>query len=58
MFSESEVRTRTCETLEDTLNTVFEHNLNDLPTVLRKEKRSCVKYPTSQFVFIEKLSMQ
>jgi len=57
-LSESEVRTHTCETLEDTLNTAFEPNLNDLPIALRKEKRSCAKYPISQFVFTKKLSMQ
>ena len=35
---EPEVRTHTSETLEDTLNTAFEPNLNDLPIALRKEK--------------------
>ena len=49
-LSEPEVRTHTSETLEDTLNTAFEPNLNDLPIALRKEKRSCAKYPISQFV--------
>jgi len=49
-LSESEVRTHTCETLEDTLNTTFEPNLNDLPIALRKEKKACAKYPISQFV--------
>jgi len=57
-LSELEVRSHICETLEDTLNTAFEPNLNDLPISLRKEKRSCVKYPISQFVSTEKLSMQ
>ena len=47
-----------CETLEDTLNTAFEPNLNDLPIALRKEKRSCAKYPISQFMSTEKLSLQ
>jgi len=55
---EPEVRTHTCETLEDTLNTTFEPNLNDLPIALRKEKISCAKYPISQFVSTEKLSLQ
>jgi len=54
-FSEPEVRTHTYETFEDTLN---ETNLDDLPIALRKEKRSCAKYPKSQFVSTEKLSMQ
>ena len=49
-LSEPEVRTHTSETLEDTLNTAFEPNLNELPIALRKEKRSCAKYPISQFV--------
>jgi len=57
-LSEPVVRTHTCETLEDTLNTAFEPNLNDLLIALRKEKRSCVKYPISQFVSTEKLYMQ
>ena len=56
--SEPEVRTHTHENLEDTLNTAFEPNLNDLPIALRKEKRSCAKYPISQFVSTKKLSMQ
>jgi len=55
-LSEPEVRTHTCDTLEDTLNTAFEPNLNDLPIALRKEKRSCAKYPISQFVCTKKLS--
>ena len=54
-LSEPEVRTHTYETFEDTLN---ETNLDDLPIAFRKEKRSCVKYPISQFVSTEKLSMQ
>jgi len=57
-LSESKVRTHTCETLEDTLNTAFEPNLNDLPIALRKEKISCAKYPISQIVSTKKLSMQ
>jgi len=57
-LSEPKVRTHTCETLEDTLNTTFEPNLNDLPIALRKEKRVCAKYPITQFVSTEKLSMQ
>jgi len=57
-LSEPEVRTHTHETLEDTLNLVFEPNLDDLPNALRKERRSCVKYPISQFVSTEKFSMQ
>jgi len=57
-LSKPDVRTHTCKTLENTLNTAFEPNLNDLSIFLRKEKRSCAKYPISQFVFIEKLSMQ
>ena len=54
-LSELEVSTHTCETLEDTLN---ENNLDDLPISLRKGKRSCTKYPISQFMSTEKLSMQ
>ena len=54
-LSKPKVRTHTYETFEDTLN---ENNLDDLPIALRKEKRSCVKYPISQFVSTEKLSMQ
>jgi len=57
-LSEPEVRTHTRETLEETLNTAFEPILNDLPISLRKEKRSCAKYPISHFVSTEKLSMQ
>ena len=54
-LSEPEVRTHTCDTFEDTLN---ETNLDDLHIALRKEKRFCAKYPISQFVSTEKLSMQ
>jgi len=53
-LSESEVRTHTYEILEDTLNTTFEPNLNDLPIALRKEKRVSAIYPISQFVSTEK----
>jgi len=53
-LSELEVRTHTRETLEDITNTAFEPNLNDLSIALRKEKRSCAKYPISQFVSTEK----
>ncbi|KAI5437949.1 hypothetical protein KIW84_023903 [Lathyrus oleraceus] len=35
-----------------------EPNLDDLPIALRKEKRSCTKYPISQFVSNEKLFVQ
>src|ERR1044072_2434122 len=35
-----------------------EPNLDDLPIALRKEKRSCAKYPISQFVSTQNLSVQ
>ncbi|KAL2320148.1 hypothetical protein Fmac_029117 [Flemingia macrophylla] len=56
--SEPEVRTHTIEILEDTLNTTCEPNPDDLPIALRKGKRSCAKYPISQFVSTKNLSMQ
>jgi len=57
-LSEPKVRTHTRETLKDTLNTAFEPSLNDLSISLKKEKRSCAKYPIPKFVSTEKLSMQ
>ena len=54
-LSKPGVKTHTYDTFEDTLN---ETNLDDLPIALRKEKRSRAKYPISQFVSTEKLSMQ
>ena len=53
--SEPEVRTHT---LEDTLDASCESNLEDLPIALRKGKRSCAKYPISQFVSTKNLSLQ
>ena len=35
-LSEPEVRTHTCETLEDTLNTIFEPILDNITMALRK----------------------
>ncbi|KHN44602.1 Hypothetical protein glysoja_027213 [Glycine soja] len=52
--SKSEVRTHT---LEDTLDASCESNLDDLLISLRKGKRSCAKYPISQFVSTKNLSL-
>jgi len=49
-LSELEVRTHTCETLKDTLNTAFEPNLDNLPISLREKKIHCAKYPIYQFM--------
>ncbi|CAI8609766.1 unnamed protein product [Vicia faba] len=40
------------------LSNSCEPNLDDLPIALRKEKRSCIKYPISQFVSTGKLYVQ
>ncbi|XP_040868452.1 uncharacterized protein [Glycine max] len=53
--SEPELRTHT---LEDTLDASCESNLDDLLIALRKGKRSCAKYPISQFVSTKNLSLQ
>ena len=45
----------------DTLNIPLsdcDPNLDDLPIALRKGKRSCAKYPISQFVSSKHLSLQ